>query len=68
MIRELIRRNGLRTALAGQKDEQVATSVTGVIAFAADVAFAVGDRLLITCASPADATLADTTILIVGSL
>ncbi len=43
-------------------------SADGVFSFAADVAFAVGDRLLITCPSPANATLADVTILLMGNL
>lgn len=44
------------------------TSATGVFSFAADVAFAVGDRLLLVCPSPADVGLADTTILFMGNL
>lgn len=43
-------------------------SATGVLAFTADVVFAIGDRLLITCAAPANATLSDTTILLMGNL
>lgn len=43
-------------------------SVTGVISFASAVTFAIGDRLLVTCASPANTTLSDTTLLFVGDL
>jgi hypothetical protein len=43
-------------------------STEGVIVFASDVAFAVGDRLLVQCPNPANASLASTTILLVGNL
>jgi len=43
-------------------------SATGVISFLSDVAFAIGDRLLVTCPSPANATLSGTTILLMGNL
>lgn len=44
------------------------TSTEGVISFLTATTFAIGDRLLITCPAPANATLADTTILLMGNL
>lgn len=43
-------------------------STEGVIVFASDVAFAIGDRLLVRCPSPANVSLASTTILLMGNL
>lgn len=43
-------------------------SATGVFSFTADVAFVAGDLLSITVPNPPDATLADTTILLWGTV
>lgn len=44
------------------------TSATGVISFLTETVFAPGDRLIVECPAVPDSTLADTTILIVGTL
>lgn len=44
------------------------TSATGVFSFASNELFAIGDRLLVVCPSPADVALADTTVMLLGSL
>lgn len=44
------------------------SSNVGVFSFASAVAFAVGDRLLVQAPTPSDGGLADTTILLLGSL
>lgn len=43
-------------------------STEGVFSFASDVSFAIGDRLLVQCPSPANVSLASTTILFMGNL
>lgn len=40
----------------------------GVFVFTANISFARGDKLLVTCPNPANATLANTTILLLGTI